>query len=1033
VGQAAVAVARLVGAEVFATAGRGKHDRLRAMGIQHVYDSRSTAFAEEILRDTGGRGVDVVLNSLNQDFIPRSVETLASGGRFVEIGKIGIWTAEQFAAARPDAAYHPFDLGEEERRAPGLIATMLAELAPLFAARRLEPLPHAGYPVAESVAAFRLMQQAKHTGKVVIEMPCESAVPFARPDGTYLITGGLGALGLEAAGWLAEAGAGRIVLCGRSAASPEALRRIEAMTGGGTQVLVERMDASDAAAVAALVERFDSPDRPLRGILHAAGVLDDGAIRSLDWERFQPVLAAKAVGAWNLHAAVADRPLDWFVAYSSIATVLGSPGQGSYAAANAFLDCLAQVRRAAGLTATSIEWGPWSGAGMAAGQDHARWARMGLGTVRPEEARGAFQALIAQPVAAVGCWAIDWATFLSSQPRSRMPRLLDDLLARHRREEMPRESSTSPLRRRLDAAAPGDRQRLVRETVVVHVAKTLGIQPAALATDVPMPRLGLDSLMGVELLSGLEAAFAVKVPVESFGPESTTDDLAAVILGLTGNPPATGPAAVEAAEGVDGPATLEEQAALERPAAVEGPEGVARTVSRDAEPRPGMEPSQAVADRPEPPASPAGPRPAERSAVSPADACVREFPEVKELLARIAQFESLRVDNPYFGVHEGLTSDTTVIGGRRLVNFSSYNYLGSSGAPEVSAAAKAAVERFGTSVSASRVVSGEKTIHRELEEAIAAFVGAEAAIVYVGGHSTNETTIGHLLRPGDLILHDELAHNSIIQGCRLSGAQRRPFPHNDHAACESMLAQMRGDYRRVLVVVEGVYSMDGDYPDLPRFVDLKERHGAILFVDEAHSIGTLGRSGRGICEHFGVDPARVDLLMGTLSKSFGSCGGYVAAARELVTYLKYTAPGFVYSVGLSPANSAAALAAIRRLERDPGLVARCAANSRLFLSLAREAGLDTGSSRDTPVVPVIIGNSLLTLRLSERLQEAGINVRPILHPAVEERAARLRFFITSEHTEAQIRGAVEATTRELAALRAGGSQAVEKKPATQQG
>jgi len=997
VGQAAVAVARLVGAEVFATAGRGKHARLRAMGIEHVYDSRSTAFAEEILRDTGGRGVDVVLNSLNQEFIPKSIEALAPGGRFVEIGKIGIWTAAQFAAARPDAAYHPFDLGEEERHAPGLIASMLGELAPLFSARRLEPLPHASYPVTESAAAFRLMQQAKHTGKVVIEMPSETVAPLARAEGTYLITGGMGALGLEAAGWLAAEGAGRIVLCGRSSPTPETLRRLDALSRGGTEVLVERVDVSDAAAVTALLERIDRPDRPLRGILHAAGLLDDGGIASLDWERFWPVLAAKAVGAWNLHAAVADRPLDWFVAYSSIAAVFGSPGQGSYAAANAFLDSLAHCRRASGLAATSIEWGPWSGAGMAAGQDHDRWARMGLGTLQPEAGRQFFRSLIAKPVATVGCWAIDWPRFLSSQPRSRLPRLLDDLLVRHRQEEKPREPSASEIRRRLDAAAPGDRQRLVQETVAGHVAKTLGIPPASLATDVPMPRLGLDSLMGVELLSGLEAAFAVKVPVESFGPDSTTDDLAAVILGLTGNAvpsvSAAGPKSHAAESGAAGPT----------------------------EPLPEVGPKQ---DREDPRGSSAQPpettRLSERSAVAPADACVREFPEVKELLARIGQFDSLRVDNPYFGVHEGLTNDTTVIGGRRLVNFSSYNYLGSSGAPDVSAAAKAAVDRYGTSVSASRVVSGEKTIHRELEEAIAAFVGAEAAIVYVGGHSTNETTIGHLLKPGDLILHDELAHNSIIQGCRLSGAQRRPFPHNDHAACEAMLAQMRGDYRRVLVVVEGVYSMDGDYPDLPRFVELKERHGAILFVDEAHSIGTLGRSGRGICEHFGIDPARVDLLMGTLSKSFGSCGGYVAAARELVTYLKYTAPGFVYSVGLSPANSAAALAAIRRVERDPSVVARCAANARLFLGLAREAGLDTGSSRDTPVVPVIIGNSLLALRLSQRLQDAGINVRPILHPAVEERASRLRFFITSDHTEAQIREAVQVTTRELAALRAGG-------------
>ena len=374
------------------------------------------------------------------------------------------------------------------------------------------------------------------------------------------------------------------------------------------------------------------------------------------------------------------------------------------------------------------------------------------------------------------------------------------------------------------------------------------------------------------------------------------------------------------------------------------------------------------------------------------------------------------IENPYFDVHEGVTADTTVIRGRKMINFSSYNYLGSSGAAEVNAAAQAAIERFGTSVSASRVVSGEKTIHRELELAIAQFLGAEDAIVYVGGHATNESTIGHLLQPGDLILHDELAHNSIIQGCLLSGAQRRAFPHNDAGTCAKMLENMRGNYRRVMIVVEGVYSMDGDYPRLPDFVEVKDRFKAMLFVDEAHSIGTMGATGRGVVEHFGLRAEQIDLLMGTLSKSFGSCGGYIAGAKELITYLKYTSPGFVYSVGLSPPNAAAALAAIRRIEAHPEIVARCIRNSTLFLQLAKEKGLDTGTSNNTPVVPVIIGNSMLALQLSRALYHRGINVQPILHPAVEEKAARLRFFITSEHSSDQIRTTVDATADELGKL-----------------
>ena len=392
------------------------------------------------------------------------------------------------------------------------------------------------------------------------------------------------------------------------------------------------------------------------------------------------------------------------------------------------------------------------------------------------------------------------------------------------------------------------------------------------------------------------------------------------------------------------------------------------------------------------------------------------YPEYLRLKQSLEIAERLGVGNPYFNVHQRVTNDTTMIGGRTLINFSSYNYIGMSGEPFVSEAAKDAIDRYGTSVSASRLVSGEKPLHRELEQAISRLVGAEDAIVFVGGHSTNETTVGHLFGAGDLILHDALAHNSIIQGCILSGARRRPFPHNDWRAVDQLLSDLRGDYRRVLIAIEGVYSMDGDIPDLPRFIDAKRRHKAFLMVDEAHSAGVLGPHGRGIGEYWDVNPADVDLWMGTLSKSFGSCGGYIAGCKAVVEYLKYTAPGFVYSVGMSPPNAAAALAAIRMLEREPQRIKRLQQNSRLFLSLAQARHLNTGLSKDTPVVPIILGDSLACLKLSQALNGRGINVQPIVHPAVEERAARLRFFITSCHSEEQIRYTVDAVAEELAKI-----------------
>ncbi len=317
-----------------------------------------------------------------------------------------------------------------------------------------------------------------------------------------------------------------------------------------------------------------------------------------------------------------------------------------------------------------------------------------------------------------------------------------------------------------------------------------------------------------------------------------------------------------------------------------------------------------------------------------------QFPEYVALKQQWQLLASTGAMNPYFKVHERVIDDTTVIGGRKLISWSTYNYLGMSGDPEVMKAAKDAIDRYGTSVSASRLVSGQKAIHVELERAMADFLGTDDAITFVSGHGTNETTIGHLFGPGDLILHDSLAHNSIVQGAILSGARRRPFPHNDWQTLDQLLGELRHDYRRVLIAIEGVYSMDGDFPDLPRFVEVKNRHKAILMIDEAHSIGVLGPHGRGIGEHFEVESKQVEIWMGTISKALGSCGGYIAGAKPLVEYLKYTAPAFVFANGLPPNAAAAALAALRLLEEEPERLATLAANSKLFLTLAREARVE---------------------------------------------------------------------------------------------
>jgi len=376
----------------------------------------------------------------------------------------------------------------------------------------------------------------------------------------------------------------------------------------------------------------------------------------------------------------------------------------------------------------------------------------------------------------------------------------------------------------------------------------------------------------------------------------------------------------------------------------------------------------------------------------------------------------LGIANPFFKLHEGIAGATTVIGGQEYINYASYNYLGLSGDKRVADAAKTAIDQYGTSVSASRAVSGERPGHRELESALAALYQVDDAVVFVSGHAANVTTIGYLFGPKDLVLHDEFIHNSVLQGMTLSGAKRLSFPHNDANALDEILNQQRRHFERVLIVVEGIYSMDGDYPDLPQFVEIKRRHKAFLMVDEAHSLGVMGKTGLGIREHFGLKGSDVDIWMGTLSKTLAGCGGYIAGETALVEHLKFLAPGFLYSVGIPPPVAAASLAALQCMLSGPERVATLQARGQYFLDLAKAAGINTGTSSGLAVIPAIVGSSIRAARLSAAMFKRGINVQPILYPAVPEKSARLRFFISSEHSEIQIQQTVQILADELGKL-----------------
>ncbi|WP_377295133.1 aminotransferase class I/II-fold pyridoxal phosphate-dependent enzyme [Rhizobium sp. SG2393] len=393
-----------------------------------------------------------------------------------------------------------------------------------------------------------------------------------------------------------------------------------------------------------------------------------------------------------------------------------------------------------------------------------------------------------------------------------------------------------------------------------------------------------------------------------------------------------------------------------------------------------------------------------------------DLPEYKQVMTQKLVSEQMGIANPFYRAHQTAAGATTIIDGRELINFASYDYLGLNRHPKVLEKAAETIKTFGISASASRLVAGERPVHQQLEEAIARFYGVDAAVSFVSGYLTNVAAISCLMGPQDLIVHDEFIHNSALSGIKLSGATRRLFKHNDAADLEHVLRTVSGDYRRILVIVEGIYSMDGDVANLPAILKLKAEYGFWLMVDEAHSLGVLGKRGRGTFEHFDIDPKQVDIWMGTLSKTTCSCGGYVAGSEALAAVLKAQAGGFVYSVGLAPALAASAIASLEIVAREPERTARLRHNGELFLKLAQEAGLDTGLSVGYSVVPVLVGDSLRAVQLSNELLAAGVNALPIIHPAVPEGLARLRFFITSEHTDAQIRETVRLTAEKLKAL-----------------
>lgn len=372
---------------------------------------------------------------------------------------------------------------------------------------------------------------------------------------------------------------------------------------------------------------------------------------------------------------------------------------------------------------------------------------------------------------------------------------------------------------------------------------------------------------------------------------------------------------------------------------------------------------------------------------------------------RLAGKAYLENGDPFFAPIDLLRREAEAQG-HRFTSFANYDYLGLASDEVVKAAAAQALETLGVGALASRLVGGERSTHSHLEAALADFLGVDSALTLVSGYLTNVTTISHILGSRDVLFIDELSHNSIVSGAKSAAAETVVFRHNDLDHLDFLLREKRDLYRSALIVAEGLYSMDGDITDLVRLVEIKERHSAWLLIDEAHSIGVLGASGRGLCEHLGVDPQRIDLIIGTLSKTLASCGGFIGGKAAVIEWLRYTLPGFVYSVGLSPVISAAALTALQLMQQETWRIERLRLNAKLFMGLALEAGLDTGPAIGRGVVPILFTDSHATLAASEHLMRQGFYVPPIIQIGVPKDQPRLRFFLSATHSEADIRGVI---------------------------
>ena len=852
-----------------------------------------------------------MLNSLTGEALLHSFDVLKPGGRFVEIGKLGILSADDAKARRPEVAYFSFDIDDEITRDSTLVHRTLGEIRDWFDRGRLQPLPQTVFEIEDAVAAYRHLQQTRHVGKVVLRFAAETSP--VRSDAAYLITGGLGGLGLETARWLAAQGARHLVLVGRRPPSPDAAQVIAGIEASGAHVTVAQADVADEEALAAIIAACQAP---LRGVIHAAGVLDDAVLENQSAERFVHVMRPKAAGGWALHRLTQAANLDFFVCFSSMASAMGAAGQTNYAAANAFLDGLAQHRRALDLSGISVDWGPWATVGMAAGLSV---AGQGVEKLEIEDGLAMLGNLLAagrSTPAQVGVWRANWRALQKRLPGEQAPPYLTAFVRLPTRESADA-SASNALLPRLRAAVPGDRLSIVQSAVRAELAEVLGLDAEH---DIPLSQpwsdLGVESqLMMVELKNRLETVAKLTIPAERLARNATITGIAEFI-----------------ADRIDQAA---DTAALD-----------------SALPRTGDEALERLND------------------------LVDQIPQA-------------------FVTAEAQQRRQVLIGGRWRIDLASCNYLGLDLHAEVRAAIPPAIEAWGVHPSWTRAVASPR-LYRDLEEQLAALVGAPTTLVFPSISLLHIGVVPALAGSDGIIFKDVEAHHSLHEGClraQANGAEWMDFLHGDIDALAARLAK-QPLARTKLIATDGVFSMGSSNPPLIDYARLAKAYNATLYVDDAHGFGVVGERpdgelpygyrGNGLVRHFGLDYVadRIVYVAG-LSKAFSSYAAFVTCFDERMKYRLEASGPFVFSGPTCTASLASALAGLRVNERDGDDARRRIWRlTSHFVDKVKAIGFEVDNPGSFPVVGVVIGSVEQLVAACRLLWEHDILITPALYPAV---------------------------------------------------